>query len=335
LQRAMAPVNGSGAGEDTEEADNGTRPQKVARTETVEPTPVELMARRNKGMHSERSVAFGRSFQPRPTDVFVATYPKCGTTWATQICHQIRTGGHMDFGEIAEVCPWDILAFDCGQDLDADHVANPRVFKSHEGANDIAKAAKYVHVCRDPQDALVSFWRFLPAWAAIPPGKISVEEFTEAVFGGVSHSGGIWDFYAGWWERRGDPNVLWVCYEDLLSDLEGQIRRIAKFMGVPMTEELLSVVQEKSSFAYMQTHQRQFDEHFVFEKVRDQMGIPADYVFGDVSVSKVRTGGGTAGEKKHLPERVSEMLSRRWEESVFSKTGLRSYADLRTAVAHL
>uniref|UniRef100_A0A7S4RHN4 Sulfotransferase domain-containing protein n=1 Tax=Alexandrium monilatum TaxID=311494 RepID=A0A7S4RHN4_9DINO len=308
---------------------------EAAGAEATGPSPLELMARRNKGMHSEKSVAAGRSFTPRPTDIFITTYPKCGTTWVTQICHQIRTGGHMDFEEISEACPWDILAFDCGQDLDADHVASPRVFKSHEGAGDIANGAKYVHVCRDPDDALISFWRFLPAFAGIPPGQISVREFTEAVFGGVSHSGGIWDFYVGWWERRNDPDVLWVCYEDLQANLEAQIRRIAAFMAVPLSDELLAIVKEKSSFAYMQAHSRQFDEHFVFEKVRDQMGIPKDYAFGDVSVSKVRAGGGTVGEKQQLPAEVLEMMSTRWEQSVYAKTGLRSYADLRAAVSQL
>ena len=45
----------------------------------------------------------------------------------TQICHMLRTNCDMDFGEITEVCPWDILAHDCRQDLDADQVASPRV----------------------------------------------------------------------------------------------------------------------------------------------------------------------------------------------------------------
>ena len=90
---------------------------------------LELMTTRNKFMHTVESVRIGRAMCPRATDVFVVTYPKCGTTWMTQICHSLRTKGSMDFGEITEVCPWDILAFDCGQDLDADHVAEPRVFK--------------------------------------------------------------------------------------------------------------------------------------------------------------------------------------------------------------
>mmetsp|Transcript_20272 Transcript_20272/g.81597 ORF Transcript_20272/g.81597 Transcript_20272/m.81597 type:complete len:86 (-) Transcript_20272:3438-3695(-) len=43
------------------------------------------------------------SFKPRPSDVFIATSSKCGTTLAMQICHQLRTGGHMDFDDFYEV----------------------------------------------------------------------------------------------------------------------------------------------------------------------------------------------------------------------------------------
>ena len=119
---------------------------------------MDTMRARNKGMHTEGSTAAGTAplFAARPTDVFVTTYPKCGTTWVTQIVHQLRTNGSMDFSEITEVVPWDILAQDCGQDLAAEHVANPRLFKSHEPAGKIARGARYICVARDPRDALVS-----------------------------------------------------------------------------------------------------------------------------------------------------------------------------------
>jgi len=313
-------------------------PQNDAENQTgdvavCELSPLELMAKRNKGMHSKMSCEYGQHFKTRPTDIFAVTYPKCGTTWMTQICHQLRSGGHTEFEEIAEVCPWDILAYDCGWDLNADHLFNPRVFKSHERVADIAKGGRYIHVCRDPEDAFVSFYHFLPAWAGVPPGQITVEEFASAVFGGVSHSGGIWDFYTEWWEKRDDPNVLWVCYEDLKSDLPFQLGRIAKFMGIELTDELLKIVLEYSSFSYMEAHKAQFDEHVVFGKVRDQMGIPSEYVFGDVSVSKVRSG--KTGSKTEIPEEVSEMLRNRWDVSVKAKIGFSTYGELRDAVASL
>jgi hypothetical protein len=126
--------------------------------------------------------------------------------------------------------------------------------------------------------------------------------------------------------------VLWVCYEDLRSDLPKQIKRIAKFMGITPTDDLLRTVEANSSFAFMEARQKQFDEHLVFEKVREQMGIPREYVFGDVSVSKVRTGGGTSGEGKAIPESVTKMLADRWIHSIETKTGLKSYEEMRAVV---
>ena len=82
---------------------------------------IDVMMRRNELMHTEKSIRNGREFVVKENDVFVATYPKSGTTWMQQIMHQIRClredrfaeRAAMDFGEITEVVPWDILAEDC------------------------------------------------------------------------------------------------------------------------------------------------------------------------------------------------------------------------------
>ena len=51
---------------------------------------------------------------------------------ATQIAHQLRCLRKeidpMQFGEITEAVPWDILAKDCEQNLDADQVGLPVYF---------------------------------------------------------------------------------------------------------------------------------------------------------------------------------------------------------------
>lgn len=113
----------------------------------------------------------------------------------------------MDFGEITEVVPWDILAKDCGQDLDADQVCEPRLFKSHEPWDAVAKGARYVCVVRDPLDVFFSFYNFLPPYMGIPPDAISHEEFADAIFAGASHSGHVWQHFLGYYDQRHRPEV--------------------------------------------------------------------------------------------------------------------------------
>merc|ERR1712046_441174 len=81
---------------------------------------------------SDKSKEIGASYVLRPTDVVILTFPKTGTTWLQQICEQLRTGGDMKFDEITERQPWLEFAWDLGQDLDAEQVAAPRLFKSHQ-----------------------------------------------------------------------------------------------------------------------------------------------------------------------------------------------------------
>ena len=114
---------GRSSGQDCDRRLRRGRARRVGRV----PPPSPAAAPARAAGRAQLAHALGRvgralpvSFAPRASDVFVVTYPKCGTTWMTQICHQLRTGGDEAFGEITEVVPWDVLALDCGQDLDAD-----------------------------------------------------------------------------------------------------------------------------------------------------------------------------------------------------------------------
>lgn len=294
----------------------------------------DLMSTRNKFMHTAESVRIGRTFKPQPSDVFVVTYPKCGTTWVTQILHALRTGSSMDFGEITEVIPWDILAHDCGQDLDAPQVASPRVFKSHEMVSSVAAGARYIYVARNPLDAFLSFHKFLPAYTGLQAGDITYESFADAIFAGASHSGQIWEHMLGWWRRREDPNVLWVFFEDLVDDLPGSVARISAWLGLPRTDAQLARVCEVSSFAFMSADENKhhFDDHFVRGCIGPKMGLPPGE---PVRVSKVRAGGGKTGSRSALPPAITKLLNDKWRTQFAPATGCADYEELRAAMAAL
>eukprot|EP00629_Pelagomonadales_sp_RCC1024_P017381 CAMPEP_0119269680 /NCGR_PEP_ID=MMETSP1329-20130426/6992_1 /TAXON_ID=114041 /ORGANISM="Genus nov. species nov., Strain RCC1024" /LENGTH=328 /DNA_ID=CAMNT_0007269681 /DNA_START=180 /DNA_END=1163 /DNA_ORIENTATION=+ len=287
-----------------------------------------VLSERNGRMHTAASIAAGREggFAPRASDVFIVTYPKCGTTWVSAIAHFLRSDDD-SFGEITEVIPWDILAGDCGQDLDAEQVAEPRLFKSHESYATVAKGGRYIYVARDPKDAFVSFYNFLPAYMHAPP--LSVEAFAAGIFGGLSVSEGIWDHFAGWWPRRRDENVLWLCYEDIKADPPREIAKIAAFMGVDADAARVAEVAAKTTLKAMSKDGTKYDDNFVFGKIKAQMGLAADAPLRTSKVQSGKVGGG----KRKLPRAVAAMLENRWAETMTSKTGLLSYQDLRATLA--
>src|SRR5213593_4848538 len=106
-------------------------------------TTLDELRKRRGALASEESLRRGISFRPRPMDVLIATYPKCGTTWLQQIVHGLRTRGSMDFDEITAVVPWIELAFDLGTDLDAPQVAQPHAFKTHLPLTEVPKGSRF------------------------------------------------------------------------------------------------------------------------------------------------------------------------------------------------
>ena len=293
---------------------------------------LQLMSTRNSRMHSEVSVRAGREFKPKPTDVFVVTYPKCGTTWVTQIVHALRTRASMDFGEITEVVPWDILAADCKQDLDAPQVAQPRVFKSHEGWKDVAKGGRYIYVARNPEDAFWSFFKFLPSFAGLRSGDIDEETFMQAIFAGASHSGLIWHHFLGWWEQRRRPDVLWVLFEDLTADLRSEVVRIASFVGIDADDALIDDVVRVSSFAFMSApeNRHHYDESFTKSHVYRQMGLEVAQAQDVIKVNR-----GQVGSRRSLPASLKVRLAAKWDAVLAGPTGCANYDAFAEKVRRL
>src|SRR5579872_4992478 len=97
-----------------------------------------------------------KAYRPRPTDVVISPFGKCGTTWLQQTFHTLRTRGDMDFDDISRVVPWIETAGPLGLDIEAPQRAEPRGFKSHMSYGPIPKGARYVVCVRDPKDAFVS-----------------------------------------------------------------------------------------------------------------------------------------------------------------------------------
>src|SRR5690348_4535759 len=102
----------------------------------------EMFALQAKSWNSEERARSIASYRPRPTDIIISPYAKCGTTWLQQTFHCLRTRGDMDFDDVSRVVPWIETARQLGLDLEVPQRGSPRGFKSHLPYDQVPKGAR-------------------------------------------------------------------------------------------------------------------------------------------------------------------------------------------------
>ena len=290
---------------------------------TGRPASVEQLTGALQRFATEAGAQRGLDFKPDPSDIFIAPYAKCGTTWMQQIVHGLRSGGSMDFDEITEVIPFLEIATDMGVDIDAPQVAHPRAFKCHLSWNDVPKGARYINVFRDPVDAMVSMYRFFEGWL-FETGSISLTQFAD-FYMARDPSRNYWAHTASWWRQRGRDDVLMFSFEGMKRDLPAVVDRVADFIGgIDARTRALATAQ--ASFDFMKRHERQFDDHLVRAARDPALGLPPG---GQTSkVKKGEAGGGAA----LVSQAVRDRFDARWRETMTAEFGLATYPDLVNAL---
>jgi hypothetical protein len=274
-------------------------------------------------MFRQEDFAHIPTLELRPTDVVITPFGKSGTTWLQQIVHTLRTRGDMDFDDISRVVPWIETSPGLGLDLQAEQKANPRAFKSHLEYEQLPKGARYINSVRDPRDAFYSMYKFMEGWF-FEPGTITLEEFAEQRY---IAGGGYWRHLLSWWAVRHEPFVLFMCYELMQQNPEATIRRVAKFIDVPLDDELLAITLKHSSIDFMKQHKDRFDDALMRARGENIAGLPP----GGES-SKVREGR-VGDHKQALPESIISALDQEWATHIEPALGFANYAELLAAVA--
>jgi len=78
---------------------------------------------------------------------------------------------------------------------------------------------------------------------------------------------GLWfDHVLEWWKYRDAENILILKYEDMKKDHRGVVKKIAKFMGYDLKEEVIDMIVEKSTFQSMKENPATHDFYNKFRK---------------------------------------------------------------------
>jgi hypothetical protein len=286
---------------------------------------------------TEQGRIAGLSYTPSsPSEVIITTSPKAGTTWMQQICHQLRFPNDMSFDEISEVVPWFELAQDQGQDINAPQPPDNklRIFKTHAWYPHCPKPAKYVVVVRQPADVALSFYKFFEGWF-FEPGTVTVEAFVREFWlargepDSIMQNASFYHHFLSWWERRDDPDVLFLFFEDLKDDLAAQVQRVAAHVS---TEELdvtgnVAAAVSNSTFDFMKANEEKFNESLSKRARNVPCGLHPDAGMQGSKINK-----GEAGSAKHkLSDGLKKDIDARWTDFMLPATGFASYDDLRAS----
>ncbi|KAF6024647.1 SULT6B1 [Bugula neritina] len=109
------------------------------------------------------------------------------------------------------------------------------------------KKVKVIFCMRNPKDTVCSYFAFAHKRASIRADTTWNTFFANFIEGNVVY-GSYAHYMRTWYPYRNNENVLSLQFEDMREDLEGNVRKIAEFLGVDLTEEQIRKVTEANTF---------------------------------------------------------------------------------------
>ncbi|EMS48283.1 Flavonol sulfotransferase-like protein [Triticum urartu] len=187
------------------------------------------------------SMVIKRHLKARDTDVFLATFPKSGTTWLKALLFATlrRTADGPALAPLAAHSPHQLIpflefqVFANGRIPDLSSLPAPRVLMTHIPSRSLpesvaASGCKVVYLCRDPKDCFVSLWHFWNGFAASP---WDLGEALLQFCDGVSLFGPFWEHVLGYWRWHVErPEQVRA---GALPDLRGARRRHGRSAEAP------------------------------------------------------------------------------------------------------
>ncbi|XP_021399890.1 sulfotransferase 6B1-like [Lonchura striata] len=259
------------------------------------------------------------SFEVRSDDVILAGYPKSGTNWLSQILtdliaiSQKKTPGSessLNAEEQKEIAYLEVG--DAKKYERMTRLPSPRFLASHLRPENLPKSifknnAKILLLIRNPKDVATSFYHFSNGIVFLPSYETWNDFFTD--FMTKKMAWGCYFEYISEWNKYADKeNIMTITYEEVKENPALSVKNIATFFGIPLTEEELQLVLERSSFQSMKKN--------------------SDKTHGPIANALFRKGG-VSDWKNLFSEDQSEKMDKAFEEHIAgTKLGKKLKYDL-------
>ena len=236
----------------------------------------------------------------RPDDIVIATSYKAGTTWTQRIVSLLIFGP----GELPEnlmvLSPWVDQRFFGRIEPVLEYLEKQehrRFLKSHLPLDALPywEDVKYICVGRDTRDVFMSVFNHYSAYTDFmydllaandpvggpmprcpqDPRELWAEWITTPNFAWEPDGSPWWSHHyqvESFWKHRDLPNVLMVHYADMKTDLDGEMRRIADFLGITHDESVWPELVHAATFESMKDEARASSQQMatVFEGGSDR-----------------------------------------------------------------
>ncbi len=188
-------------------------------------------------------------------DIYIQTFPKSGTTLTQMLVYQMTTDGNMDFTHIYEVSPW--LRNDAFKRNPIKKVPSPRIIKTHDPYTEFDKGVKgrFIYVYRNIYDVVISYYHQRKNYGN---PNLEFDEFFENFL--KSEKMNWFTFTKNWLENKYGFNILYLNYEELTTNLDACIPKIADFLNLDPSTLDMDRIKERCSFDFMKEHEDKFGE---------------------------------------------------------------------------
>lgn len=176
-------------------------------------------------------------------DIWLTSYPRSGNTWTRFLVGNLLYDEPVTFLNVERLVP-DMYKT---ADWVMRRLPRPRVMKSHECFD--PRYRKVIYIIRDPRDVAISNYNFEIKLRSVREGT-TLEEFIPRWVEGVYWRRiGSWADHVNSWlsTRQGQPCFLLVHYEQLQSNPQEELARIAEFVGLQTNSERIGRAVELSS----------------------------------------------------------------------------------------